>query len=382
MAIPDELRQAVENGTAEVWTEQGRVDCTITIVDDQVELDVEVTADAVTIGWGHGPHDIVEIEPVGDRRWKAGSLLGQVPVRKWKPSPQEIKRMQERVPAGVSAWNVIRSKAGWFHRVRFRREGPRLVYRGTESIDIPVSSAQMAARCYWCGKPSTSREHVPPRVFFADTDGTSGITVPSCAFHNERFAELDTAFFVTIAIMASADHLPQTSLSRSAAKRAIQETKRSSTIRRMVLKSEPRMALFEGRMSGIANIDRVTVDTGVEKIARGLYRHHYGRPWGTDEVWTNTPQLVDELHPFADSRMLAAFEREAPPWHWERSPEVFRYQGLRAREVLFWRLRFFESVDFVVTNATEDRIQHQKLSDKLGCLGPFGDEWFPIPDVP
>lgn len=61
MAIPDELRQAVENGTAEVWTEQGRVECTITIVDDLVELDVDVAAEAVTIGWGHGPSDVVEL---------------------------------------------------------------------------------------------------------------------------------------------------------------------------------------------------------------------------------------------------------------------------------------------------------------------------------
>ncbi|HEY3289211.1 MAG TPA: hypothetical protein VGK87_03695, partial [Anaerolineae bacterium] len=37
--------------------------------------------------------------------------------------------------------------------------------------------------CYYCGKPATSLEHVPPRMMFSGFDCGS-ITVPSCATHN------------------------------------------------------------------------------------------------------------------------------------------------------------------------------------------------------
>src|SRR5215472_5451986 len=39
--------------------------------------------------------------------------------------------------------------------------------------------------CYYCGKPPTSHEHVPPRMMFKGFDCDS-ITVPACADHNNE----------------------------------------------------------------------------------------------------------------------------------------------------------------------------------------------------
>src|ERR1700733_6530786 len=45
--------------------------------------------------------------------------------------------------------------------------------------------------CYYCGRPATSREHVPPECIFPEKKDSSGkdyrknlITVPSCDEHN------------------------------------------------------------------------------------------------------------------------------------------------------------------------------------------------------
>ncbi len=39
--------------------------------------------------------------------------------------------------------------------------------------------------CYVCGAPKTSKEHVPPKSWFAKSYRQNLMTVPSCAIHNE-----------------------------------------------------------------------------------------------------------------------------------------------------------------------------------------------------
>src|ERR1700730_2480473 len=48
--------------------------------------------------------------------------------------------------------------------------------------------------CYWCGRPASSREHVPPLSFFPTGKRTGLITVPSCYDHNEALSALDEQF--------------------------------------------------------------------------------------------------------------------------------------------------------------------------------------------
>jgi len=53
---------------------------------------------------------------------------------------------------------------------------------------------ETANYCYWCGKPATSKEHVPPKCLFTEGKDIRGIyderfrnrliTVPSCNEHN------------------------------------------------------------------------------------------------------------------------------------------------------------------------------------------------------
>lgn len=47
-----------------------------------------------------------------------------------------------------------------------------------------MTTTEVAATCYACDQPATTREHVPPQSFFPEGHRQNLITVPSCALHN------------------------------------------------------------------------------------------------------------------------------------------------------------------------------------------------------
>ena len=46
-------------------------------------------------------------------------------------------------------------------------------------------------KCYWCGEPATSKEHVPPENIFPEEYRAKLLKVDSCKRHNEEFSKLD-----------------------------------------------------------------------------------------------------------------------------------------------------------------------------------------------
>ncbi len=69
-----------------------------------------------------------------------------------------------------------------------------------------ISSIVNEKICYKCGKPATSREHVPPKCFFPEKKdvGHDGfrknlITVPSCDEHNYQKSDDDEFLLASVA---------------------------------------------------------------------------------------------------------------------------------------------------------------------------------------
>ena len=60
--------------------------------------------------------------------------------------------------------------------------------------------------CYYCGiklQPNTlTKEHVPPKVFFPNTDRDNLITVPSCHLHNSGKSNDDEYVTATIELLS------------------------------------------------------------------------------------------------------------------------------------------------------------------------------------
>lgn len=72
--------------------------------------------------------------------------------------------------------------------------------------------------CYVCGKPTDSREHIPPRSFFPRGGGLQLKTVPSCAEHNNAKSNDDQYVLAHICMNAAAgDTLPRQVFLRSIA---------------------------------------------------------------------------------------------------------------------------------------------------------------------
>lgn len=130
--------------------------------------------------------------------------------------------------------------------------------------------------CYWCGAPSSSREHVPPHSFYtADYQG-SRITVPSCKTHNEDFHQLDERFRI---------YLQGTSSSETARKafadKTIRGLKRSHGLSKtLVARSSP--ARLQGKHTLALNIPESDHDPFFEKINRALYYYHHHTPFKGD----------------------------------------------------------------------------------------------------
>ena len=52
--------------------------------------------------------------------------------------------------------------------------------------------------CYFCGAPSSGREHAPPAMMFRDLDCKDPIVVPSCDEHNTAKGESDRAIVLAL----------------------------------------------------------------------------------------------------------------------------------------------------------------------------------------
>lgn len=134
--------------------------------------------------------------------------------------------------------------------------------------------------CYWCGKPSTSREHVPPKCLFPkkkDMKNTYNkdyrvnlITVPSCDEHNTSKSDDDEYLMACIAPYFGNNGVAyihtQTKL-----RRAFKRNKKLFNIK------DEKIVKLENRQFPIimVEIDNYRLLHSFEAIARGLYYHKY-----------------------------------------------------------------------------------------------------------
>ncbi|MGA3172231.1 MAG: hypothetical protein ABSE62_14595 [Chthoniobacteraceae bacterium] len=124
-----------------------------------------------------------------------------------------------------------------------------------------------AKRCYWCGKPASSKDHVPPKGLFLENKRENLKTVPACEKHNEEHTKLEEAMRARLIMMSD---------SKIALEAYGEATERS-------LNDEKSMGLAHRLFSGM---DSKTLAVGLgptlklppedyslyfEKIARGVY---------------------------------------------------------------------------------------------------------------
>jgi hypothetical protein len=151
-------------------------------------------------------------------------------------------------------------------------------------------------RCYACGEPATSDDHVPPKVFFPERKdvGTNFgdlrrnlVKVPSCALHNEAASSDDEYAAYVICMHEDSNSVANAQFMT----KVIRALERSPRLRETVLQNL-RPVEVDGRNTGMFTVDMSRFDGTMRKIVRGLYFVDHLRPLpGSAEIIVPTPRL-------------------------------------------------------------------------------------------
>lgn len=221
--------------------------------------------------------------------------------------------------------------------------------------------------CYFCGAPSTSEDHCPPRVFFPETKdvGADGpnfrenlLKLDSCKAHNEDYSLDDeyTAFAIA--------HLVENN--GVAEKQVITKVLRAIGKRPRLVRSlypSPKVVQVEGgeTMAFSLNLDRV--DRVMDRVARGLYFHHTGTPMQGPRIRWKYPGLRSEETLQTEPELVALARRatelvdsgEVPLVREHRGhPTVFRYEIIGRPAQCMFRLTFYDG--FVALGALPSHV--------------------------
>ena len=156
--------------------------------------------------------------------------------------------------------------------------------------------------CYFCESPATSREHVPPVCLFPDQkdleDGVDYrrnlITVPSCDVHNSQKSK-DDEYLQLILVHGYFNN------------KTCREHFRSKVVRALTRRPAMLAALYANRThvtvdaepTVAVDIDRVRLNTALERVCQGLCVHNTGSRW-PKEIEIHTPVLLAMGDPESD----------------------------------------------------------------------------------
>jgi hypothetical protein len=157
--------------------------------------------------------------------------------------------------------------------------------------------------CYYCGKPKTSYEHVPPKcIFFENTDGSINrnglITVPSCEEHNSE-KQKDDEYFRFLLVMSIHSSGVHGTLNIDKFFRALNRTPHvfSSFIinpQQVFVKHESQI---EYKPTIIYEPDIPRYHKIIKQICIGLFFHTYGTVFSghIDIAYDGTMSLSDQM---------------------------------------------------------------------------------------
>jgi len=215
-------------------------------------------------------------------------------------------------------------------------------------------------RCYWCGKPATSVEHVPPENLFPKDRKSNLITVPSCSSHNEELSHLDELFRF---------YLQSCSASHDAAEMFKEKAIRSITrpegkkLARLIFQGSQRI-LVNGEEKLLLNLSKKGAFEYFEKITRGIYFKLFKKPL-IGKVSVASPQF---FNPKLDYKNLQSnvgpfLESSRAINGTVSQPEIFRYRYFHSLkppvEAFVLMTVFYNSVlvlSLVLEGAGEDSV--------------------------
>lgn len=163
--------------------------------------------------------------------------------------------------------------------------------------------------CFVCGVPATGVDHVPPRSFFPKKqDLPQGvaevrrnlITVPACDEHNGRYSKDDEVASYVILLTHQANQLGVDQFLRKGL-RAITGHK---GLIDSIFKQIEVYQLPDGREVPKFEFDGERVGRVMERIARGLFFHEFGRRWECSLLLCADGPLMSDLSPSPNRHII------------------------------------------------------------------------------
>ena len=123
--------------------------------------------------------------------------------------------------------------------------------------------------CYLCGKPATTKDHLPPKTLFAPPRPSNLITLPSCTECNRAYALDEEYFRNNISMISNHEYAAD-----------IWEATRRSYKRKPKILADITSRVFLGKFGPkplpILKFDAERTNRVLIKIAKGLIFHHIG----------------------------------------------------------------------------------------------------------
>lgn len=226
----------------------------------------------------------------------------------------------------------------------------------------------LGEKCYWCGKKTTSREHVPPKCLFPEKKDVgqicntdyrlSLITVPSCDEHNLAKSHDDEYLMVCLASRVGNNGVAYIH-TNTKIRRALERNPKFLDIQ-----SEDAIEINDKEFPVLfVNVDTFRLMRSFEAIARALVFHEFSFTYqGRCNVISNiflSPESKEST--FFQLKSFAMLNKEQQLWHTEikgTNPKIFTYQFSNVDRIGTFTvaLTFYEkTVVYVIMSFLDDK---------------------------
>lgn len=213
-----------------------------------------------------------------------------------------------------------------------------------------------------CDQPGDTYEHVPARALFPeakDADGTDYrkdlITVPSCSLHNSAKSD-DDEFLMASLVGIAGNNIAGVRHKFTKVHRAMQRTSDALLDKVFVSRQVVKRVAIGGNTLDLlwGHPDTNRLIRCFERIARGLYYHHFNEPLPGPAFLRVLLGFVIPLTPNALTfqrfvRTKVVQELAGKP-RYGSNPEIFFYQVTESDEwgYFVFLLRFYGGIDVIV----------------------------------
>jgi hypothetical protein len=210
--------------------------------------------------------------------------------------------------------------------------------------------------CFYCGALATGIDHVPPRCFFPKQKDLpvdvaavrrNLITVPACDDHNGKYSTDDEIASLVVRLPGQANSLGQTDF----IKKGIRTIEKSQGVVPSLFKKIQVYRSPSGEEVPTMQYDAQRVNRVMDRIAKGLFFHDFGRRWECELVIVADEPLMPDLSPSPLQPAIRQLNEEFRNAEQRGdNPTVFRYEwafGPKGDDSHMLRMCFFDGLRYL-----------------------------------